>query len=68
MKKQSKALLITILGFIVFGALLYTGITFLKQQSDPALWGEVWRFVLLFLLLIYIIFSPVIYAITKEEL
>lgn len=60
MSQKEKALLKVALGFIVAIGLSYTAFAFLKAESNPFLWPESTRFIMLWLLFSYICFTPVL--------
>jgi len=68
MNKTMKALLIVFLGLIIWTGLAYIALAFLKAEANPFVWSEGERFGMLFLIFCYVVFSPLMVIILKDEL
>jgi hypothetical protein len=68
MNKTLKALGLVSLGLIIWSALAYIAIAFLKAETNPFIWPESTRRGMLFLIFCYVAFIPVMVMFVKDEL
>lgn len=68
MNKTVKALGLFSLGLIIWSALTYIAIAFLKAETNPFVWSEAARGVMLFVIFCYLCFSPLMVMSVKDEL
>lgn len=68
MSKTFKALGLVFLGLIIWTALLYIGFAFLKAELNPFIWSQNVRFTMLFMEFAYVLFSPLMVSVFKEEM
>ena len=68
MSKTFKALGLVFLGLIIWTALLYIGFAFLKAELNPFIWSKNVRFTMMFMEFAYVLFSPLMVSVFKEEM
>jgi hypothetical protein len=68
MDKKVKALGLVSLGLIIWSALAYIAIAFLKVETNPSIWSEGERFWMLVVIFFYIAFIPLMVISVKDEL
>lgn len=66
--KTLKALKLVFLGLIIWTALVYIAFAFLKAEANPFIWSQNVRFAMLFLEFAYVLFSPFMVMVLKEEM
>jgi len=67
-KKTLKALAIVLLGLIIWSAIVYISIAFLKAELNPFIWSQTVRGGMLFAIFCYMCFSPPMVMSLKEEI
>lgn len=68
MNKTVKALGLVSLGLIIWSALAYIAIAFLKAETNPFVWSQAARGAMLFVIFCYVCFSPLMVVSVKDEL
>jgi len=68
MNKNIKALGLIILGLIICLLITYIAIAFLKVETNPFIWKQEERGVMLFIAFIYVCFSPLMFVFIKDEM
>jgi hypothetical protein len=68
MNKIIKALRLVSLGLIIWAALAYIAIAFLKAETNPFIWSQFARSGMLFIIFCYVCFSPLMVMSIKDEL
>jgi hypothetical protein len=68
MNKTIKALLLVSLGLIIWAALAYIAIAFLKAETNPFIWSQSARAGMLFVIFCYVCFIPLMVMSIKDEL
>lgn len=68
MSKIIKALGLVFLGLIIWTALVYIAFAFLKAEANPFIWQEEARGGMLFLVVVYAVFGPLMVMALKEEM
>jgi len=66
--KNIKALLLTLLGMILFLSMIYLSISFLQLSLSPIVWGYENRLYFLFFAILYSVVSPLIFNNIKYTL
>lgn len=68
MNKTVKALGLAILGLIIWSALVYIALAFLKAELNPFVWSEGVRGGMLLLIFCYVAFIPLIVMSLKDDM
>lgn len=68
MNKTLKAIVLVILGLIIWSGLLYIAFAFLKAEINPFIWEEKDRGGMLFFIFCYVAFSPAMTISLKDKL
>ncbi len=67
MKKTVKIVFLVITGLIFWSALTYIAFAFLKAEINPFVWSEDSRGGMLFIIFLYVCFSPLFAMLLKDE-
>jgi hypothetical protein len=65
--KIIKASIVILIGLIIWIGFTYIGIAFLKAETNPFIWSKSSRAILLFLVVCYLCFIPLIIMSIKDE-
>lgn len=68
MNKILKALMLVFLGLLIWIGLVYIALAFIKAELNPFIWSQTTREIMLFIIFIYIPFTPVMTMSLKDEL
>jgi hypothetical protein len=68
MNNTVKALGLVSLGLIIWSALAYIAIAFLKAETNPFIWSQDARGGMLFVIFCYVCFSPLMLMAVMDEL
>ena len=68
MKKIIKSIVIVVLGLILWSGLVLLGIAFVRAEMNPFCWSSEARGLMLFIVFIYITFSPLLFLQVLDEL
>ncbi len=63
-----KALGLVFLGLIIWTGLVYIALAFLKAETNPFIWSQGVRGVMLFVIFCYVAFSPLMVISLKDEM
>ena len=58
--KIFKALVLTLIGLIIWSILVYVGIAFIIGEFNPFIWEEVSRVIMVYFILFYVVSIPLI--------
>ena len=64
--KTLKSIGIAFIGLLIWGLLIYSAIAFVKAELNPLVWDEYYRWVLVFIMVLYLAFMPLIVNELKE--
>ena len=66
--KTLRALGLVFLGLIIWTLLVYIAFAFVKAEANPFIWSEELRIGMIFLEFAYVLFSPWMVMVLKEEM